>query len=54
MKSATIFGRSSFSVNKKIVVENLRSKCLCAQCLVYNDINLSEIKVLMKLICQTN
>ena len=30
-----------FSVNKEIVVANLRSKCLCAQHLVYDAINLS-------------
>ena len=57
MKSTTIFGRSSlkcspcltvkahiergFSVNKEIVAENLLSKCLCAQCLVYDAINFS-------------
>lgn len=30
-----------FSVNKEIVVENSHSKCLCAQRIIYDAINLS-------------
>lgn len=29
-----------FSVNKEIVVENSHSKCLCAQCIICDAINL--------------